>query len=402
MDADGATKGVVSDTSGHVVATVTTMGGNATWHTTRVGAYGPLPTSRAEVLLDAARVAEATAWRGRRADETGFYWLGARYYEPSSGRFLSPDPAGHAASMSLYDYANGDPINQFDPDGRLSVGAWSNATVQQIQKSYTDYAIGNWQGQQAVQRSNEQFWNNTLAGQALKLVPGFSTLAAYQTGGSQAAYVDLMLNFAAAPLAIIGGGARVGVQTAAGTFARVETQALVRTEVAALSRAAQAESSAAIRSRVLANIAENQSATRNIGTGLAEMEARAAVSIGRPATSPNYSVIQRMELRPNTFTASDANHFRQGNRQLHEMLSADPQLAARVEAQYPGTMQHVTPGPRGGFADTSPPGLTWHHHPDQPGVLELVPRNQHQAPGVVQQSLHPGGTGGRQNWGGGR
>ncbi len=252
MDADGATKGVVSDTSGHVVATVATMGGTATWHTTRVGAYGPLPTSRAEVLLDAARIAEATAWRGRRADETGFYWLGARYYEPTSGRFLSPDPAGHAASMSLYDYANGDPVNQFDPDGRLSVGAWSNATAQQVQKSYNDYAMGAWQGQQSVQRENERFWNETLAGQALRMVPGFSTLAAYQTGGGQAAYLDAGLNMAMLPLSFVGTGARAGVG-AVGAVARVETQALVRTEVAAVSRAVQTESSAVIRSRVVAN-----------------------------------------------------------------------------------------------------------------------------------------------------
>ncbi len=45
--------------------------------------------------------------------------MGARYYESSSGRFLSPDPYGHAASLSLYDYASGDPINFVDPTGRL-------------------------------------------------------------------------------------------------------------------------------------------------------------------------------------------------------------------------------------------------------------------------------------------
>ena len=45
---------------------------------------------------------------------------GARYYEPTSGRFLSLDPMGHAASMSLYDFANGDPVNRFDPDGRYT------------------------------------------------------------------------------------------------------------------------------------------------------------------------------------------------------------------------------------------------------------------------------------------
>ena len=35
------------------------------------------------------------------------------------GEFLSPDPLGHAASMDLYSYCNGDPVNGLDPDGRF-------------------------------------------------------------------------------------------------------------------------------------------------------------------------------------------------------------------------------------------------------------------------------------------
>ena len=42
----------------------------------------------------------------------------ARYYEPNSGRFLSADPLGQVSSPSLYDFAGGDPVNHFDPDGR--------------------------------------------------------------------------------------------------------------------------------------------------------------------------------------------------------------------------------------------------------------------------------------------
>jgi RHS repeat-associated protein len=91
-----------------------------TWFTTRVGAYGPLPGIQAQTLTDVSQVAAATAWRSRRIDPTGFYWLGARYYEPTSGRFLSADPMGHAASPSLYDYAGGDPVNRTDPDGRCA------------------------------------------------------------------------------------------------------------------------------------------------------------------------------------------------------------------------------------------------------------------------------------------
>ena len=45
----------------------------------------------------------------------------ARYYEPTSGRFLSADPLGDGVSPSLYDFAKGDPVNIFDPDGRCPV-----------------------------------------------------------------------------------------------------------------------------------------------------------------------------------------------------------------------------------------------------------------------------------------
>jgi RHS repeat-associated protein len=119
LDADGTTTGVINDQFGNGVATVS--GGTVTWNTTRVGAYGPLPGIVPQTLGDVTQLAAATAWRSHRIDPTGFYWLGARYYEPTSGRFLSADPAGHAASPSLYDYANGDPANRIDPDGRKVV-----------------------------------------------------------------------------------------------------------------------------------------------------------------------------------------------------------------------------------------------------------------------------------------
>ncbi|MCS7064568.1 MAG: hypothetical protein NZM04_11135, partial [Methylacidiphilales bacterium] len=34
------------------------------------------------------------------------------------GRFLAADPLGHGSDMSLYGYANGDPVNYIDPTGR--------------------------------------------------------------------------------------------------------------------------------------------------------------------------------------------------------------------------------------------------------------------------------------------
>ena len=123
VDAGGATKGVVSDYYGNVVGTVT--GSAVTWLGTKCSGYGPLPNTPPEILSDVNRVAEASAWRTRRADATGFVYLGARYYEPVSGRFLSADPAGYVKGMNLYNFCSGDPVNYFDPDGRLAKQGWN-------------------------------------------------------------------------------------------------------------------------------------------------------------------------------------------------------------------------------------------------------------------------------------
>jgi RHS repeat-associated protein len=46
----------------------------------------------------------------------------ARYYNPATGRFLSRDPeegiADDPATLHKYLYANGDPVNAFDPTGK--------------------------------------------------------------------------------------------------------------------------------------------------------------------------------------------------------------------------------------------------------------------------------------------
>ena len=46
----------------------------------------------------------------------GTYDFSARQYDPGLGRFLGIDPA--ATPSSPYSYANNDPINRLDPDGR--------------------------------------------------------------------------------------------------------------------------------------------------------------------------------------------------------------------------------------------------------------------------------------------
>jgi len=54
-------------------------------------------------------------------DETGLIFLGARYYNPSLGRFITPDTVVQAPSnpqtLNRYTYCNNNPINLIDPTG---------------------------------------------------------------------------------------------------------------------------------------------------------------------------------------------------------------------------------------------------------------------------------------------
>lgn len=65
-------------------------------------------------------------------EETGLYYLNARYYDPSVGRFLSADAVSvlDAAStrvngLNLYAYCGGNPVMRADPSGR----DWWNPTT---------------------------------------------------------------------------------------------------------------------------------------------------------------------------------------------------------------------------------------------------------------------------------
>ena len=63
------------------------------------------------------------AYTGGIWDEsTGLYYLNSRYYHPAEARFMTRDGAKNGgdlrATLSLYGYGEGDPINNVDPSGR--------------------------------------------------------------------------------------------------------------------------------------------------------------------------------------------------------------------------------------------------------------------------------------------
>lgn len=82
-------------------------------------------------------------FNGKELDEeTGFYYYGARYYDPKISIWLSVDPlAEKYPNVSPYVYCLNNPINAIDPDGRDVIpvhGTWSNNKTWQDLKGITN------------------------------------------------------------------------------------------------------------------------------------------------------------------------------------------------------------------------------------------------------------------------
>ena len=101
----------VVDPLGSVVA-VADVGGNVSSQMT----YEPFGRS----LSNSTTQTYGYQFIGRESDGPATY-LRNRYYDPSVGRFISPDPIGLAGGMNPYSYAEGNPVNASDPSG-LTVG----------------------------------------------------------------------------------------------------------------------------------------------------------------------------------------------------------------------------------------------------------------------------------------
>ncbi|MGY6027059.1 DNRLRE domain-containing protein [Streptomyces spinosirectus] len=142
---DDSPRWITEDTAGTVTRNIDGADGNLAATTTKTGGtvlqlanlHGditlqlPADSSVAPTVLDAdeygnprtGQPAARYAWLGgkQRSDETasGLTLMGVRVYDPTTGRFLSTDPV-HGGSANAYEYGSGDPVNNYDLDGRCS------------------------------------------------------------------------------------------------------------------------------------------------------------------------------------------------------------------------------------------------------------------------------------------
>jgi RHS repeat-associated protein len=81
------------------------------------------PFGVADIAVD--KITNNLRFAGQYYDaETGLHYNYHRYYDPSTGRYLTPDPIGLAGGINLYAYAGLNPINAFDPFGLYESSPW--------------------------------------------------------------------------------------------------------------------------------------------------------------------------------------------------------------------------------------------------------------------------------------
>ncbi|WP_053685049.1 polymorphic toxin-type HINT domain-containing protein [Streptomyces sp. XY593] len=99
---------------------------------------------------------------GTKEESTGLTLLGAREYDPTTGRFISPDPViepGDPQQWNAYAYSNNDPVNKADPSGLRYIGdteADSTYYLQNtIQEGETGWNSGTKPAQTALNQAND-------------------------------------------------------------------------------------------------------------------------------------------------------------------------------------------------------------------------------------------------------
>ena len=96
-------------------------------------AYGNIIDSTNQLSFDLAKL-NPFRYRGYYYDEeTGWYYLNSRYYNPEIGRFINADgllgPQGVILGHNMYAYTQNNPVMYYDPDGEFPVLALLTITA---------------------------------------------------------------------------------------------------------------------------------------------------------------------------------------------------------------------------------------------------------------------------------
>ncbi|MBW1982131.1 MAG: RHS domain-containing protein, partial [Deltaproteobacteria bacterium] len=105
-----------------------------------------------EAIILTTTIENNLRFRGQYFDEeTGLHYNWHRYYDPATGRYLTPDPIGivpygpQGGLNHLFNYAKGNPIRYFDPDGlkEAGYGGWEVQFIAGYGQAYVTCCDGN-------------------------------------------------------------------------------------------------------------------------------------------------------------------------------------------------------------------------------------------------------------------
>jgi RHS repeat-associated protein len=120
--ASGVSSSVLADQLGSTIGLANASGSIAT-------RYSYTPSGI--VSVSGASSPNTFEFAGTQNEGTGLYPIGARYYSPSLGQFVSQDPSGfNGGTTDLYQYAYDNPVNAVDPLGLGNCAHWYDVSCQ--------------------------------------------------------------------------------------------------------------------------------------------------------------------------------------------------------------------------------------------------------------------------------
>jgi RHS repeat-associated protein len=283
-------------------------------------------------------------YTGQRVEATlGLYFYGARWYDSSLGRFLSADSIvpnpGDPQAWDRYAYVDNNPVKFVDPSGHMLDPGGAGG-------SYDDLTFAEkWHVQNATMQSRIK--ND------------------YEDAGKLNSITDSLLSHEGPATGFL------YFSWAVNNVIENLGQGSTALEQATIDLAIVGGSNLASR---MMGLAAGGDVTPGVGSGNA------------------YSVAYETTIPKTVFQYARSSHNYYANKALLADIKADPQFAQAMNELIPNLSQELYYRP-----NASPKGWTWHHVAKQPGVMQLIPRVQHESP-LLQYLLHPGGRGGFSLW----